>query len=250
MKEAKARTKAERAAEADERKAVKAGGVKWDRVERGAKVSFTLEDPEEAAYVREVITTPRHPKKTKVLERYTNEVIRQFTNFRNYVKPGFVMDPALGKHAKALAIGLITNGLTPVQVFRYWHEEGAAWAKLDEPSFSLSFMSRAANIEQVMAAGPTRGKAAKEAKGKTKVAGHAYSPDDINPELRAGLEGAGFDLSTGAGLNGDEPWSDKALMDVQRAAEAFSDGTKLWVPLDVRKMARWAAENIFGGIPE
>ena len=251
MKEAKARRKAERAADAAKAKATRDGGVKWDRVEKGGEVTFNFDamDADEADYVRKMVATTSSPKRKRVLDRYANEVARQFTNFRNYVKPGFVLDPALMKHAKSLAVSCIAHGLTPVQVFRYWHEEGAAWAKLDDPSSSLTFMSRAANVEQVVAAGPTRGKAAAEAKGKTKIAGYAYDPDDIHPGLRSGLEEAGFDLSTGSGIDGDEPWSDAALMTVQRSAETLASGKSLWMPMTMRKMARWAAENLFGGIP-
>jgi len=258
LKAAKARLAEQRKKDAAEAKAVKEGPVKWDRVEFGGKVSFKLDElaPDEADYVRKMIGDTTNPKRGKVLERYADEVKRQFANFRNYVKSGYVIDPSPGftKHAKAFAIGCLCNGLTPVECFRYWHEEGASWAKIDNPGASLSFMSRATNIEQISAAGSTRGKAkaAKEkaAKSKTKIIGHAYDPDDIHPELRAGLVEAGFDLTTGSGIDGNEAWSDRALMTVQRSAETLVKGKSLWMPMDMRKMARWAAENIFGGTPE
>jgi hypothetical protein len=60
----------------------------------------------------------------------------------------------------------------------------------------------------------------------------------LHPELKTGLEKAGFDI---------RQWSDRHLLTVQIAAATIVNGNKfLFVEPKMKPMVTWVVENIYG----
>jgi hypothetical protein len=196
----------------------------------------------------------RIKKTQKALKKsLTKEFMRLYTRYRKMVlreegkkRPVYGVLKKEEKYATFAAMNCLTKGVTPRQVFEYWHENISNFANCTLVIPSLAFLSSSANIDTVAISLMAEGGVKKKKKRK-KVTVNTVNPmsdvSKLDKRLRPALMKAGFDLS-------DK--NDKYLIFVQAHAIGVVKGVEEMktTPTATRRMVKWAAENFYNRIKD
>ncbi len=195
------------------------------------------------------------------IEKLGKEFARIYKRYRNLIQTArgreskFVMPPEHEKYCEKIALQCIYQGITPRQLLEYWDEHIKNFAK---SSFKmqyppLSFLSGVYASEQVAAAlfsttnGGTRkwksGDFRKDKNDTNSNNSHSFfDVEELDIKLKKGLIKAGFDIGG--------KYNDRYLLTVQKTAMAISDGKKMFVGGELKKMVDWAIDNLYGGLTD
>lgn len=130
----------------------------------------------------------------------------------------------------ATAGGLcLRKGITPEALIEYWADNVGRFTTMKFPS--LAFLSSPKIVDEAAC------NAGSGAAPKIDSKFHSFTDENaLDPRLRPGLEEAGFDLTEKG---------DRYLLSVQSAARSIAAGKDLHLSKSVRKLAGWAAKNIY-----
>lgn len=234
--------------------------IDWTRFDLNDKpiISFDPDDSEREKLIAILSGDPRRMSaqdrkvRKQLLEKLRQEFSRVYERYRRAVlrEKGARMTmysvlPEEHKYAERAALACIMRGVTPTQVFQYWHENIGNFADARMPVPPLTFLSQPANIDAVAIAGlgaakrealPPRARAPKR---EREASMHPLSDTSLlHPGLRRSLMDAGFDLSK---IN------DKYLVTVQAyALDVAHGGEELrFIPIAMRGMVKHAAEKVY-----
>jgi len=174
----------------------------------------------------------------RLYERYRKAAMRE----KGWTSVSYDVLSKERKYALSAAVACIVKGVTPRQVFEYWHTNITHFANSKMSVPPLPFLSQPANIDEVYIAlmeakhsGPKRC-----APGKPRSMHTMSDTSLLDPRFRPALTDAGFDLSE---------MNDVYLTTVQAYAVDVAAGeTKArFIPSKLREMVKWAAANFFVG---
>lgn len=231
--------------------------IDWDeiRLDLNGKpvVTFSPSRKQHEQYVRLVEAeyrrlSPRERKlRQALIAKLRSEFIRMYTRYRRaaYRELGranthYQVMKGEEKYAEKAALACLIKGITPDQVFQYWHENIGNFADRSMQVPPLTFLSQPANIDAVVIAGMSG--VHRRPPPRKELSRHPMSDESLlHPKLRPGLTEAGFDLSE---IN------DKYLVSIQAYAIDVVTGeqTVKMMPSSIRAMVKWAAENIYSRV--
>lgn len=174
----------------------------------------------------------------RLYERYRRAAMRE----KDWSSVSYDVLDKERKYAQSAAVACIVKGVTPRQVFEYWHTNIAHFANNRMSIPPLPFLSQPANIDEVYISlmeekhsGPKRCRP-----GKARSMHTMSDTTLLDSRFRPALTEAGFDLSE---------MNDVYLTTVQAYAVDVAAGeTKArFIPSKLREMVKWAAANFFEG---
>lgn len=229
--------------------------INWGKLDQLGKpaITFNLSESEREELIRLLVPDMRKlssedKKFRRAVERkLEQEFVRLYERYRRaamremgWGTTKYDVMSKERKYALAAAISCVVKGVTPRQVFQYWHKNIKHFAnsKLSVPP--LPFLSQPANIDEVCInmmeekhSGPKR-----HDSGRPRSMHTMSDTSLLDPRFRKTLAEVGFDLS---GMN------DVYLATVQAYAVDVAGGQvkARFIPSKLREMVKWAADNFF-----
>jgi len=223
--------------------------IQWDDLEI---VTFNPDNPKHRKHISILKLNSRNSKRQKLVSRLETEFCRLYSRYRRAAERALgrttsvydVMDKER-KYASVAAILCLQRGVTPRQVFEYWHTNIKHFKRANTMTIpSLAFLSSPANIDTVACSivqdknDPSkRYVKVKEPEVRPSFGNSFSDTSGLDIRLREQLTKAGFDTTK---------YNDRYLMTVQKTALAIAMGRDIFVPeSEIGEMAKWSAENLY-----
>lgn len=223
--------------------------IEWDDLEI---ITFNPRNKKHKKHLQILRLNPRNSKRQKLVSRLETEFCRLYSRYRRAAERAlerttvvYEVQDKERKYAALAAITCLQKGVTPRQVFEYWHENIKHFKRANTMTIpSLSFLSSAANIDTVACSLVPDKDDPKKKRVKVKEPeirpsfGNSFSDTSgLDVRLRERLTKAGYDTTK---------YNDRYLMTVQKTGLALAMGRDIFVPeSEIGEMSRWVAENLY-----
>ncbi len=201
--------------------------------------TFTPGPKQRVRMVEILARVPGDLERRKLARGLGDSFRRIYTKYRRRFQAGYQCVPTQYRFAERAAVLCVMLEVKPADLIAYWAKHVGDFTSMKYPS--LSFLSASGNVDQVAcmrgACAGNGGKQEKAGKPCEVDSMHSYADtSQLDPRLRPGLLGAGFDLT---GID------DRYLMTVQGAAQAIADGWPMYVSGKMKPWVDWAAEHVY-----
>ncbi len=220
--------------------------INWTEVEDGFLAGIKT-DSQEWRHLNDVISrTGNDREQRQLLKKLGREFGKMYERYRRLAErssgriPFYTMISEELLLCKKIARFCILRNVHPIQLLEYWHSHAKNFTGMEFPS--LSFLGHIQRVDEVaLSHGSSRVAKRSERPGSASATprhGNSYADlSRLDPKLRPALESAGFPT---------QKHNDHFLLTVQYMAMQLAKGKKFFIPPgDEKRMAKWAAENLF-----